>query len=246
MHGRRCTWIVLSNNAWFRCATTPDFVARRAKIALSIRSRETKAKVDLRASLHVNRAWIYHEGGMTISAVLKATQKSQSPYSCFQSFQSCWLANGDCSTLWWCASTRNCRPWGLVEEKDSKKRQFHWWQKQPYPHSELSVKEIILKNTAILTKFLKNVERNEIHVDLVLNCCELIQRKKTWGQHKRTALTQSFALPCSDIPSLLKRGLTSLPTMLVIITKSYRVYEVVVVQLKRQGFVKVNHREPIK
>lgn len=132
----------------------------------------------------------------------------------------------------------------LWKRKIQKKDNFIGDKKQPYPHSELSVNEIILKNTAILTKFLKKVERNEIHVDLVLNCCELIQRKKTWGQHKRTALTQSFALPCSDIPSLLKRGLTSLPTMLV--TKSYRVYEVVVVQLKRQGFVKVNHREPIK
>ena len=80
-------------------------------------------------------------------------------------------------------------------------------------------------------------ELNELLVDFYSNA-----RKKNRGNYKKTALTSiRFGLQRYFI---LKGGFNFIADDAL--KQSNQVFEAVVVQLKRQGFVKVDHREPIK
>ena len=132
---------------------------------------------------------------MTIRAVLKATQRSQSPYGCFQSE---WLANGDCRSRFGDVPRQEMAGHGDYWRRKIPKND-NWWRKQPYLHSEPFLKKIILKKTTIWTKFQKQGKAKQ-NPCWVLNCCYILFKGKKFevSTRRRAALTQSFPLARSD------------------------------------------------
>lgn len=213
-----------------------DFFTRRAKIALpdslagdkrSIcgkSTREQSVKLSMKVAWLSGRFW-------------KPPRGVKVHYGCFQSFQSEWLANGDCRSRFGDVPRQEMAGHGVYWRRKIPKKD-NWWRKQPYLHSEPFLEKIILKKTSIWTKF-QSQDKAKQNPCWVLNCCySYFKGKKIEvSTRRRAALTQSFPLARSDIPTWKE----------VWHHASYDwVQEAVVVLLKRQEFAKVDGREPTK
>ena len=149
----------------------------------------------------------------------------------FSAFFKVLYCNGDSFTLCWFVATRNCRPCGrerfqkhtvsdkncLVYIKSLLRREISWQRPE----------------------FWRNFKRRTKRTPCwLLSQC----KEKTGGNYKKTALTSiRFGL---QRYFNRKRGFNIIADGAF--EQSNQVFEAVVVQLKRQGFAKVDHHEPIK